>query len=210
MSKLLDDLNWRYAAKSFDPSKKLTEDQVNTLAESLRLSASSFGLQPWKFIFVSNQETKNKLLAQSWNQAQVTECSHHIVLCYQDNFGDDDVDRFLKSTADARNVGVETLEGFGKVMKGFLSSKDLDQKHTWMKDQVYLALGSLLVVCAEMRIDACPMEGINQNEYDKILGLDKTGWKTAVACPVGFRASGDKYAELAKVRYPLSDVVEFR
>ena len=210
MSDLINSLNWRYATKIFDPSKKLSEEQVNTLAETLRLSASSFGLQPWKFIFISDDKLRNELLPHSWGQEQVTKSSHHVVFCYKENFGEEDVDRFLKSTAEVRGAPLESLEGYGKMMKGFLAGKNHEEKQVWMKDQVYIALGSFMVCCAQMKIDACPMEGIVQDEYDKILGLDKAGWKTAVACPVGFRSADDKYGELAKVRYPLSEVVEFR
>ncbi|OUS00196.1 NAD(P)H-dependent oxidoreductase [Halobacteriovorax marinus] len=209
MSNLIESLNWRYATKNFDSSKKLSDDQVNILAESLRLSASSFGLQPWKFIFVSNDDTKKELLAHSWHQQQVVDCSHQIVFCYNENFGEADVQRFLEDTAKTRGVDMESLAGYGDVMKGFISRMDSEQKAVWMKNQVYIALGSFLVSCAELKIDACPMEGIVQGEYDKVLGL-KDGWKSVVACPVGFRAADDKYSDLAKVRFPMEEVVDIR
>ena len=209
MNDLIENLNWRYATKVFDSTKKIPEGKVNTLAESLRLSASSFGLQPWKFIFVSDEMVKKDLFTYSWNQSQVLNCSHHVVFCYQENFDDNDVERFLKSTADQRSISLEGLESYGKMMKGFLSQKNKEQKQQWMKEQIYIALGSFLVTCSQMKIDACPMEGIIQEKYDEVLGLDKKGWRSAVACSVGYRSSDDKYSDLAKVRYPLNEVIDF-
>lgn len=205
----IEKLNWRYAAKDFDTTKKVSDEDLNSLAESLRLAASSFGLQPWKFLFISNEDIKKELLPVSWNQGQVVNCSHHVVFCMPTKFGDEDVDRFVKSTAEVRGQSVEELEGYGNMMKGFISKMNEDQKMAWMKNQVYLALGSFLVTCAELGIDSCPMEGISQPDYDKILGLADKGLQSVVACPVGYRSTDDKYSSLPKVRYPQSDVIEF-
>jgi nitroreductase len=206
---IIEALNWRYATKEFDSSKKVSDTDLETITESLRLSASSFGLQPWKFLVISNQDVKNSLLEHSWGQKQVTDCSHHIVFCYPSNFNDENVDLFLADTAKTRGQSLEDLEGYGKIMKGFLSQFDEAQKRTWMKDQVYIALGNLLTTCALMNIDACPMEGINQVKYDEVLGLSDKGLMSTVACPIGYRSSSDKYAILPKVRFEKSEVIEF-
>ena len=205
----IEKLNWRYATKDFDTVKKLNEEQLKTLAESLRLAASSFGLQPWKFLIISNQEMRRKLLPHSWNQKQVVECSHHIVFCTINNFGANDIERFIQDTVETRSQNAEDLEGYKKMMQGFLSNKTSEEVLVWAKNQVYLALGSFLVTCAELGIDACPMEGFVHEEYDKALGLKEKGLVSVVACPVGIRSSEDKYAQLPKVRYPLEQVVEF-
>lgn len=205
----IDKLAWRYATKEFDADRKLSSSQINQLAESLRLSASSFGLQPWTFFIISNEEVKQQMLTHSWNQKQVIDCSHQIVFCAVKDFGDEGVDKFIQSTALIRNQKLEDLDGYSKMMKGFLSRKSKEDVLEWTKNQVYIALGSFLTTCAELGVDACPMEGIVPAEYDKILDLENMGLTTVVACPVGFRSSKDKYAELAKVRYPLEDVVKF-
>lgn len=209
MGNLIESLNWRYATKEFDSTKKVSDKDLETLIESLRLSASSFGLQPWKFFIISNKEVKEQLLPHSWNQKQVVDCSHHIVFCAPSSFGDTDIDRFLTSTAEQRNAPLETLDGYGKMMKGFLANKSEEQKYEWMKNQIYIALGSFLVSCAHMGIDSCPMEGIIQSKYDETLGLKEKGWRSVVACPIGYRSSDDKYANLAKVRYSAKDIIEF-
>jgi len=205
---IIESLNWRYAAKEFN-EKKISDTDVNIIAESLRLSASSFGLQPWKFLIISDQEVQNSLIEHSWGQKQVANCSHLIVLCTPEDFNDQNVDDYINDTAKTRDQSAEDLEGYSKMMKGFLSSKDINQKQVWMKDQVYIALGNLLTTCAVMNIDSCPMEGIVQNKYDEILNLKSKGLKSIVACPIGYRSENDKYATAKKVRFPLEKVVEF-
>ena len=207
--KHIEKLNWRYATKKFDETKKLSKEQLDNLVESLRLAASSFGLQPWKFMIISNEELKKELLPHSWNQEQVVNCSHHIVFCTYSNFNEEHVTNFVKTIADARGQSLEELKGYKDMMTGFLGRMDEKQVLEWAKNQVYLALGSFLVTCAELGIDACPMEGIVQSEYDRALKLSEKGLTTVVACPVGIRSEDDKYSELAKVRFPLKDVIEF-
>ncbi|MDA8791843.1 NAD(P)H-dependent oxidoreductase [Bacteriovoracaceae bacterium] len=204
---IIDDLSWRYATKEFDSEKKLSNEQLNSLLESLRLSASSFGLQPWKFVVVDKQEQKEKLLAHSWNQRQVVDASHVIVLCRPTKFGEEDVIKFVKCTAEMRNQEIESLEGFKKVMVGFLSRMDEASINAWMKNQIYIALGSLLTVAAHLKIDACPMEGFIAPKYDEVLGLADHGLSSVVVCPVGFRNDKDKYASLAKIRYTQDETV---
>lgn len=206
---IIESLNWRYATKEFDSSKQVSKEDLETITESLRLTASSFGLQPWKFLIISNQEVKNSLLEHSWGQKQVTDCSHHIVFCHPSKFDDKDVDAFIADTAETRGQSLEDLKGYEQVMKGFLSHLDEDKKRIWMKDQVYIALGNLLTTCALMKIDACPMEGIVQAKYDEVLGLKEKGLMAAVACPIGYRKDSDKYASAPKIRFPKSEVIEY-
>lgn len=205
MGKMIEKLEWRYAVKQFDANKKLSSTQVEDLKKALNLSASSFGLQPWKFVFIDNQELKDQLRTKSWNQPQISDCSHLIVLCRQDSITDNDVDRFIKSTAETRGQDPFELEGYSGMMKGFLSRMDEEQKVNWMRNQVYIALGSLLTACAAMEIDSCPVEGFDANSYDDILKLDDHGLKSVVVCPVGFRSDSDKYAQAKKVRYSVSE-----
>lgn len=206
---IIESLNWRYATKEFDSSKKVSKENLEVITESLRLTPSSFGLQPWKFLFISNLEIKNSLLEHSWGQKQVIDCSHHIVFCHYRNFDDKNVDSFIADTAKTRGQSLEDLKGYEQIMKGFLSNMDDDKKHIWMKDQVYIALGNLMTTCALMGIDACPMEGIAEDKYDEVLGLKEKGLMTAVACPIGYRNDSDKYATAPKVRFPKSDIIEY-
>ncbi len=204
---LLEQLQWRYATKAFDPERKLTEPQFNALLESLRLAASSFGLQPWKFIVVETPELRAKVREHSWGQSQVTDASHHIVLCAQKELTADDITRWSAELTKTRGGDPATHEGYRKMMLGWHMSKTPGQLKQWMACQVYLALGTLLTAAAALGIDACPMEGFDPVKVGEVLGLEKLGLEATVMCPVGFRSSADKYAGVAKVRYPQNEVI---
>ncbi len=206
MMSVIESLNWRYACKKFDPDKKLSDDQLNILLESLRLTPSSYGMQPWKFVLVENPELREKLVAASWKQAQVKDASHLLVLCAPKIVDEAWVDRYLADMAKTRGQEVSELSGFKNMLMS-ITKKTPEAQYTWAKNQIYIALGNLLTVCAELRIDSCPMEGFKSKEYNEILGLEKLGLTSVVVCPVGFRHSDDKYIDLKKVRFPLSELV---
>lgn len=206
---IIEPLNWRYAVKQFDPTKKIPEAELDTLLEALRLSPSSYGLQPWKFIVISDPALKEELKTHSFNQAQATDCSHLLVLCRINEVTEEYIDHFLEPTAEAKGVPVEKLEGYKAVIVGDLidgpRSKIIDQ---WASRQVYLALGNLLTSAAAMGIDACPMEGFVPAEYDQVLGLAEKGLSSVVVCALGYRSEDDKYAKIPKVRFEADEVIE--
>ncbi len=204
---ILDALRWRYATKTFDASKKISMEAFEELLEALRLSASSYGLQPWKFVVVENPELRAKVREIAWNQGQVTDASHLIVLCRPETVTAADVDHFVQVTASTRGIDAASLDGYKQMMLGTVNGMDEEKKAVWMAKQVYLALGNLLTVCAVQGIDACPMEGFDPAKCDEILGLPALGLRSVVLCPVGYRADDDKYASLAKVRYPKEEVI---
>ncbi|PCI33010.1 MAG: NAD(P)H-dependent oxidoreductase [Elusimicrobia bacterium] len=205
---ILKALNWRYATKQFDTSKKLSDGQVSFLKETLRLSASSFGFQPWKFLFITDSELRKRLRTKAFNQTQVEEASHLIVLCRQEKLTSADVDKLISATSSATGAPEDSLAGFKNVLSGFVSGLSQEKAEVWCEKQVYIALGSLLTAAARAGIDACPMEGFERPGFDEVLGLEKKGLRSVVLCTVGIRSEGDKYATRAKVRYPLADVVE--
>lgn len=202
---IIEKLNWRYATKQFDSNKIIDPTTWQALEQSLVLTPSSFGLQPWKFIVVTSAELKQALLPHSWNQAQVTDCSHFVVFCAKENIKDQDIDHFLNSTIAARGGTREDLVAYENMMKGFLANMDDAAQLAWAKNQAYIALGQLMNVAAMLEVDACPMEGISPADFDQILELE--GYKTVVACALGYRNAEDKYAELAKVRYNAAEVI---
>lgn len=205
---VIDRLNWRYATKVFDPEKKIADGLWDEVEDSLMLTPSSFGLQPWKFIVVTDQAVKEKLLEHSWNQVQVTSCSHLVVLLGQKSINDEDVDKLINETQARRGGELTELDGYKGMMIGFLSAMTHEQKDAWARNQVYIALGQLLSVAAMLEIDACPMEGITPSKYDEILGLEGSRYETVLACPMGYRGADDKYGELAKVRYSKDEIIE--
>jgi nitroreductase len=208
---LLRAQRWRYATKKFDPARKIPGDLWSALEQSLVLTPSSYGLQPWKFIVVTDPALKAKLRPASWNQAQVEDCSHHVVFLAQESISESDLDRFLARTAEVRGVAVESLAGYKGYMMGDLVKGPRSAViGEWAARQVYIALGNFMASAALLGVDTCPMEGMETAKYDEILGLAGTGFRTVVACPAGYRAEGDKYATTPKVRYPVADVIDRR
>lgn len=207
-SQVLQQLNWRYATKKFDPTKKIPPEVWKTLEDSLVLAPSSFGLQPWKFIVVSNPEIRQQLVQHSWGQTQVVDASHLVVLAIQKELSAADVDRYVQQMSVVRQVGVDTLQGLANMIKGFLSNPSIDLNE-WAARQVYIALGQFMTAAAMLGIDTCPMEGFNPALYDEVLGLPEQGYSAVVLCPAGYRAADDKYAAMPKVRYLNQDVVQY-
>ena len=174
------------------------------------LTPSSYGLQPWKFLIVTRPELKEDLKPLSWNQAQVTDCSHYVVFAIKKNLTTADVDRFVARTAEVRNASVESITGYRNMMvSDVVYGARSFNVNEWVTRQTYIALGNFMISAALLGVDTCPMEGIEQVNYDKVLNLHETGYVTVVACAAGYRAEDDKYADLAKVRFAKSDVIEF-
>jgi nitroreductase / dihydropteridine reductase len=204
---IIEDLNWRYACKKFDPTKKLTDEQLNCLQEALRMTPSSYGVQPWKFLLVNNTDLREKMVEAAYNQRQVADASHVFVLCRPKNIDEKIIDSYLQDIIRVRGGDLEGLAGFRSMLMKVVEKPD-EVKIAWAKNQIYIALGNLMTVCAAMRIDATPMEGFSPTKIDEILGLDQKGLKSVLLCPVGFRAADDKYISIKKVRYQLKDVLE--
>ncbi|MDO9183592.1 MAG: NAD(P)H-dependent oxidoreductase [Bacteriovorax sp.] len=206
--KLIESLEWRYATKAFDPSKKIDKKTWKALEHALVLTPSSYGLQPWKFFVVENQEVKEKLKAVSWNQSQVTDCSHHVVFAIKEKLDEAHITHFIEQTAKVRDMDAAALEGYKKMMIGDLvtgpRSKVVSE---WAARQTYIALGNFMTSAALVGVDTCPLEGIDPVKYDEILGLTGTGWKVVVACPAGYRSAEDKYAGSKKVRFDSSELI---
>ncbi len=207
MLNVMDALNWRYATKSFDPAKKVSQTDFEKLLEALRLAPSSFGLQPWKFIVVENPEVRAKLEAQSFGQKPVTEASHYIVLAVDKNVNEETIARFVAKMAADKGIDPAMLDEYKAMMTGFVSRMDQPQREAWAARQAYIALGFLLLTAAEMEIDTLPMEGFMPSAYDEILGLEAMGLTAKVSCAIGYRSAEDKYASMPKYRFAKSDVV---
>lgn len=205
---LLAQLQWRYATKKFDPSRTIPPTVWSAVEQSLVLTPSSFGLQPWKFVVVTDPEIRRQLVPASWGQTQPVDCSHFVVLATRVGLTVSDVDRFLERTVEVRGGTVEALGGYRKVVLGFIEKATVQGwVDSWAQWQAYIALGSLMTSAAVLGVDACPMEGIEPGRYDEILGLPALGYRTRVACALGYRAADDKYAALPKVRFPAEDLI---
>lgn len=207
---LLQQLHWRYATKQFDPTKKIPADLWHALEQALILTPSSFGMQPWKFFVITDAELREKLVPYSWNQRQVADASHLVVLAFKKEMNAADVDRYMELISTVRQVPPESLDGFAGVIKSFLTNPSRPVSvDEWAIRQVYIALGQLMTSAALLGLDTCPMEGFDVPKYNEILGLEALGYKAVVLCPVGYRAADDKYATLPKVRYDHDTMIDY-
>ncbi|KQW97337.1 NAD(P)H-dependent oxidoreductase [Flavobacterium sp. Root420] len=200
MSTLLENLNWRYATKKFDATKKISASDLNTLKEAVRLSASSYGLQPYKVIIVENPEIREKLKAAAYGQTQITDASQLFIFANDLNLGAVSVDNYIANISETRGVPVDALGGFSDMMKGTIANLSDDAKNIWTAKQTYIALGTLLSAASELKIDATPMEGFNAAQFNEILGFDKLGLNASVIATVGYRHDEDDAQHYKKVR----------
>jgi len=205
---LLGQLNWRYATKQFDPARKISASDWATLAEALLLSPSSGGLQPWKFIVVTDPAVRAKLRPAAYGQAQITDASHLVVFAAKNDFGEADVDAHIQRTAKIQGVPVASLAPLRNMLVGgIVKSMDEAGRNAWAGNQTYIALGNLLTSAALLGVDACPMEGFDRAAFDDILGLKARGYASAVIATLGYRLPTDKYAGAPKVRFPKEQIL---
>ena len=200
MNHFLETQNWRYATKKFDATKKISTEDLNILKEAIRLSSSSYGLQPYKIIIVENPELRAQLLGAAYGQSQVVDASHLIVFANETNINDQTIEKYITRIGDTRNIPVESLTGFGNYMKGAINHLTEDTKNIWASKQTYLALGNLLNAAAELKIDVTPMEGFVPAQVNEILGLNALGLNASLLATVGYRHTEDATQHLKKVR----------
>ena len=207
---LLEALEWRYATKKFDASKKIDIATWQTLEKALILTPSSYGLQPWKFLVVTDKSVMTKLTEVSWGQKQVEDCSHLVVIAAKEQMDVEYIEQNLQAIATIRGADVSSFDGYKKMMVGDLVNGPRGGANSfpWATRQCYIALGNLMTAAALLGIDTCPMEGLQPEKYDEILNLRGTGFKTVVACPLGFRAEDDKYSAAKKVRLTKEQLVK--
>ncbi len=200
MNTVLEHRTWRYATKKFDTTKKVSDKDLETLLEATRLSASSYGLQPYHIFVISDQETKEKLKPASWEQSQITDASHIIVFANAANFGEELVDDFVENVSNTRNIPLDGLKGYSDFMKSKLLGLSPETKANWTARQAYIAFGNLMQAAAELKIDTCPIEGFESDKYNEILGLTDKNLNAVVVLAVGYRSEEDETQYLPKVR----------
>lgn len=200
MNNYIDNLNWRYATKKFDASKKISKENLEFLKEAMQLSASSYGLQPYEILIIEDQELRKKLKPAAWNQSQITEASHLIVIANKIGFGDELVDAYIQTMSDIRDVPLDSLENAASFMKSKVGAFSSEEKAQWTQNQSYIVLGNLLSAAAAIKVDVCPMEGFDAQAFNEILDLNNKGLNTAVIATVGYRSEEDQAQHYPKVR----------
>jgi nitroreductase len=209
MNSYIENLNWRYATKKFDASKKVSKKDLENLLEATSLSASSYGLQPYEILVVEDAALRSKLQPAAWGQSQITEASHLIVLANQSTFGEELVDDYLDNVSETRGIPSNDLEGYSDFMKSKLMPLSESAKATWTARQTYIALGNLLSAAADLKIDTCPMEGFDSAQFNEMLGLSKKGLNAAVLVAIGYRSQEDKTQHYKKVRKTKENLITY-
>lgn len=204
----MEAMEFRHACKIFDEAKKISDEDMNFILEVGRKSPSSFGMEPWKFLVITNQELKEKLRPVCWNQVQVTSCSHLVIILAAIN----DVKPESKIPARKfarREMPQDKIDFYNELYKNHLvTTKVLDNDesiYSWTARQTYIALGNMMTAAAVRGIDSCPIEGFEKDKVEEILGLDKTKYQLSCVLPLGFRIN----PQSSQLREKLEDVVEF-
>ncbi len=203
----IKNLEWRYAVKKFDEKMFLSKSKINTLKKAFNLTASSYGLQPIKLVIIKNKEIQRQLLKHSWNQQQIVQASHLLVICTDTNINKSDVEEYFNNVQKTRNTPDKIINPFKEHVKETIVNKTKEELYSWSKNQAYLALGNLLTVCANEKIDSCPMEGFIPEKYDEILALKEKKLTAVLVLPVGYRSNDDLMKDQKKVRKDIDEVV---
>lgn len=199
---IIENLNWRYATKKFNADKKIAQTDLDVLKEAIRLSASSYGLQPYQVIIVENEQLRQQIKAVAWNQTQITDSSELVIFANITNVGATEIQKYIANMAQVREIPLESLKGFEDMMNNAVGSLTDDAREIWTAKQAYIALGTLLSAAADLKIDATPMEGFDKNAVNTILGLTEKGLSAAVIVSLGYRHDDDAAQHLKKVRKP--------
>lgn len=202
---IIQSLKWRYATKKFDPNVRLSQEKLQILKQAFNLTATSFGLQTIYLAIVTDQSVRNELLKAAYNQRQIVDASHLLVLCVKKTIKDDDVDDLFDNVGHLRQTPETILEPYRNNLKSIMENMSLQEQQEWSIKQAYIALGNLMTVCAVERIDSCPMEGFDLAQFDKILKLDEKHLNSVLLLPVGYRAEDDMFSGFKKVRKKLDE-----
>jgi len=207
---IINKLEWRYATKKFDDTKQLKSEKVDIIKNAFNLTATSFGLQTLKLLVISNKELQAKLLPHAYNQQQIVQASHVLVLCIQDQIDSSDVDTHFNNVIETRHTDPKILAPFKTQLKDTIQKMSISEQQQWSTKQAYIALGNLMTVCAVENIDACPMEGFIPSQFDDVLNLKAQKLKSVLLLPIGYRSEDDMFSTLKKVRKSVNDtVIEF-
>lgn len=205
---VLENLKWRYATKKYDDSKKVTQQNIDYIKEAIQLSASSYGLQPYKVLEIKSADLREELKPLAWNQSQITDASHLFIFCNKIKVTDKDVDDLMKLKSIVNDIPIAKTSGYGDFVKSKLDEKSEIEMFHWTAKQAYIALSSALNACADLRIDSTPMEGFDSNAINEKLGLVENGFNACAILAVGYRHSDDKAQYPKKVRKSIKNLFE--
>jgi len=200
-------LNWRYATKKMN-GEKVPQEKVDQIVTAANLAPTSYGIQPFRVIVVSNDELKEKIKAVAYGQEQITDCSHLLIFAAWDNYTEERVRGMLSYTNAQRGLPESANADYFNTIVTNLVSKSPEESFVHTSKQAYLAFGVALTEAATLKVDATPMEGFDAAKLDELLDLKSLGLKSTTLLPLGHRdEEGDWLLKLKKVRTPMEDFV---
>lgn len=207
MTTIIENLQWRYATKEFDTSKTLPAEDLEYILEAGRLAATSYGLQPFKIVVVTDEAKKAELVPHAWNQAHVGKNSALIILAARTDVDEAMIADYTARIEATRGLPAGAVNGYKDMMVGSLMAHTTEERTIWAQKQAYIALGTMMAAAAERKVDGCPMEGFVAAEFDQVLGLTAHNLTATVIFPVGYRAATDETQNYAKVRRSTADMI---
>ena len=204
---ILKKLEWRYATKKFDATKKVSSKKITILKEAFNLTATSYGLQPLKLVVISNPKIIKDFVPLSYNQGQVGNASHIFVICIENSIDAKFIKKYFDLVNKTRNTSRDILKSYEDYLIDNFSKKTDEEITIWAAKQAYLTMGNLLTVCAVEEIDACPIEGFQPDQYDSYLNLSAKGLQSVLVMAVVHRSVDDAFSELKKVRRGVDEIV---
>ena len=197
---LINQLNWRYATKRMN-GEKIPQQKVDAILEAIRLSASSYGLQPYTIFAIQNEEVRKNILPVAYNQPQIVEASHILVFAAWDKISQEQIDAFFKQMEEVRGATTESLAAYKAMIENTVNNQTGDATFNWTSRQAYIALGTGLIAAAEQEVDAAPLEGFDPSAVDEILGLKARNLRSVAILALGYRdTTTDQLGNAKKVR----------
>ncbi|WP_417363464.1 NAD(P)H-dependent oxidoreductase [Galbibacter sp.] len=202
MSTYNTNLKWRYATKKFDAAKKLSDTDVELLKEAIQLSASSYGLQPYKVLIISDPDIKAQLKFAANGQQQLVDSSHVVIFANLSDLSEQHIASYIENVSKTRGLEIQQLEAYANLMNSVVGALTEDAREVWAAKQTYIALGNLLSAAADLKIDSCPMEGFDADKVAEVLNLKQLHLTPSLIVPLGYRSAEDTTQHYDKVRKP--------
>ncbi|WP_433903170.1 nitroreductase family protein [Sphingobacterium puteale] len=203
---LLETLEWRYATKKYDSTKKVDQKDVDKIIEAARMAPSSSGLQPFRVVLITDQQLKEQIVPVAWGQQIIAESSHLLVFAAWDKYTDERIDATFNQMNNHRGLPLDTTDDYKNKLKSMFAALTEEQQAAHAAKQAYISFGMAIAQAAELKVDATPMEGFSNGELDKLLGLDKLGLKSVVLLPLGYRLGEEDWLlKLKKFRLPKTE-----
>ncbi|NMH86568.1 NAD(P)H-dependent oxidoreductase [Flavivirga algicola] len=203
---LIDHLKWRYATKKFDAARKVSSEDLEKIKTAIQLSASSYGLQLYKVLIIEDNKLREQLKLASYGQSQITEASHVVIFCNYTTVTEKHIDTYFTIKSEVEQTDISVFQRYSDFIKADILNRSDLERNKWSSNQTYIALGNLLNICAELKIDACPMEGFEAKKYNNILNLKEQGLNASVIAAIGYRSKEDKSQYHKKVRKPFEEL----